>query len=286
MKKFILLLLSLTMFFSLSVPVFAASEPAKEDNTTSFSGETFYYNAETGEMVAENGEPFEFEEIQFELPMSSDSTNTSVPIADPIEIYNIRGGLQKTSGGKFTWWFNVDCPTSPIKKPNIKLTAQVKGNFTNGSSFSNVGSSAYHVYTTNAEYGVNYTWTTTAKTGYYYLSYTLNDFSSGKTKYKSTDPRLFNRTGYVWNFTFNAIGKTLTKPRADWKKGAIHSRPSNLANTYYNTYKSKTGKTLDRSLYDVHHIQPLAYGGNNNYSNLIHLPKSLHTKVTNWFKGY
>ena len=50
----------------------------------------------------------------------------------------------------------MDCPTSPISKPNIKLTAQLKGNFTNGSGYPNVGSAASHTYTTNEDYGIDY----------------------------------------------------------------------------------------------------------------------------------
>lgn len=70
------------------------------------------------------------------------------------------------------------------------------------------------------------------------------------------------------------------------EKGATTTRPSNLADTYYNTYTANTGVTLNRSLYDVHHIRPLAYGGSNAYSNLIHLPKATHTQVTSWWAGY
>lgn len=54
----------------------------------------------------------------------------------------------------------------------------------------------------------------------------------------------------------------------------------------YKTYTANTGITLNRSLYDVHHIRPLAYGGSNAYGNLIHLPKATHTKVTGWWAGY
>lgn len=75
-------------------------------------------------------------------------------------------------------------------------------------------------------------------------------------------------------------------PRADWPAGATSTRPSNLATKYYADYKNATGKELNSKLYDVHHIRPLAYGGDNSYSNLIHLPKDLHTKVTSWFAGY
>ena len=75
-------------------------------------------------------------------------------------------------------------------------------------------------------------------------------------------------------------------PPANYAKGATTTRPSNLADTYYNTYTANTGVTLNRSLYDVHHIRPLAYGGSNAYSNLIHLPKATHTQVTSWWAGY
>ena len=81
-------------------------------------------------------------------------------------------------------------------------------------------------------------------------------------------------------------GKSLPMPPANYAKGATTTRPSNLADTYYNTYTANTGVTLNRSLYDVHHIRPLAYGGSNAYSNLIHLPKATHTQVTSWWAGY
>lgn len=285
MKKFISVLLSLIMVFSLSIPAFAASEIEAVADRTDFVSETFYYDAETGEMLSENGEPFAFEDVEFSMPAANNSDDTSTQ-ADLFELYLVRGGLKRTSKGQFTWWFNVDCPTSPIKKPNIKLTAQLKGNFTNGSGFKNVGSAASHTYKTNAEYGIDYTWTTTAKTGYYYFHYTLNDYNAGQTKTSNTASKLWNRTGHVWNFSFSDTGKKLPMPRADWKKGTIHQRPNNLNDTYYKKYTQKTGKTLNRSLYDVHHIQPLSYGGNNSYNNLIHLPKSLHKQVTGWFNGY
>lgn len=245
----------------------------------------FFYNADTGKVIAENGEPFAFDDVEIELPISGTEDGIS---PQGIEIYLVRGGLKRTSGGVFTWWFNIDCPTSPINKPDIKVTVQLQGDFTTGSSFSNVGGSVYHTYKTNAEYGVDYTWTSTAKTGYYRLKYTINDYSSGQTGSGYTTSNLWNRTGHVWNFSFSdsASGKSLPKPPANYTKGATSSRPSNLADTYYNTYKQNTGITLNRSLYDVHHIKPLAYGGNNNYSNLIHLPKATHTSVTSWWAGY
>ena len=66
---------------------------------------------------------------------------------------------------------------------------------------------------------------------------------------------------------------------------ATHNEPLRRT-TYYNEYKRRYGVTLNSSLYDVHHIKPLAYGVDNSFSNLIHLPKSIHKTVTSWFSGY
>lgn len=146
----------------------------------------------------------------------------------------------------------------------------------------------YHTYTSNSEYGVDYTWTVPAKTGYYYVAYTITDYDNATSGSGVTTTALSNRTGHAWNFNFSdsVSGKSLPMPPANYAKGATTTRPSNLADTYYNTYTANTGVTLNRSLYDVHHIRPLAYGGSNAYSNLIHLPKATHTQVTSWWAGY
>ncbi len=142
--KIVCLALSLIMVMSMGTSVFASktddngSIPAVEDTAT-FTSDTFFYNAETGETIAENGEPFAFDDIEFEFEESESQDGISTADVS-IEIYLLRGGLKRTSNGTFTWWFNTDCPTSPINKPNIKVTAQLQGNFTTGSTFSNVGS--------------------------------------------------------------------------------------------------------------------------------------------------
>ncbi|WP_409978469.1 HNH endonuclease signature motif containing protein [Anoxybacteroides rupiense] len=42
-----------------------------------------------------------------------------------------------------------------------------------------------------------------------------------------------------------------------------------------------------KNFYEVHHIRPREYGGNNDYSNLIPLPSSFHRKVVNpWWTNY
>lgn len=281
MRKFLSAIFSLVMVFTLSTSAFAASEntnyneiEAIPDTNFTTTSEAIYFDENT----VEDGQLVTFDDVKITVPSNGERG---------IEIYLVRTGIQKSSNGNFTWYFNVDCPTSPFVKPNIKLTAQLKASFTTMNGYySSVGPSVYHDYTTNGEYGVNYTWTTPAKTGYYYLAYTIVDYDNATSGSGVTNTALSNRTGHEWVYNFNDTGKSLPMPRADWKKGSLYDRPEGLNDTYYKEYQNRTGKVLIRSLYDVHHIQPLSYGGNNTYDNLIHLPKDLHKSITGWFNGY
>ena len=179
LKKIVSLVLVTMMAIGMSITAIAAEPYQNEleavmDTSPADSGQVTHYDTTTGEMLVEDGELLTFDEVAIPVPKGSADT----PSERGIEIYLVRAGIKKTSGGEFTWYFNVDCPTSPFVKPNIKLTAQLKGSFTTLSgSYSNVGGSVYHTYTSNSEYGVDYTWTVPAKTGYYYVAYTITDLS-------------------------------------------------------------------------------------------------------------
>lgn len=162
----------------------------------------------------------------------------------------------------------------------------------------NTENGIYSSYGSPANFGnistaKNYKHSVAAKTGYYKIKYMFQIKQDGSTSYdkeriKTATIGLINRTAKKWNisYTDKKSGKILGKPRADYVKNAKHKRPSNLNKKYYDEYKRRYGVTLNQSLYDVHHIKPLAYGGDNSFSNLIHLPKSTHKLVTSWFKGY
>ena len=232
LKKIVSLVLVTMMAIGMSITAIAAEPYQNEleavmDTSPADSGQVTHYDTTTGEMLVEDGELLTFDEVAIPVPKGSADT----PSERGIEIYLVRAGIKKTSGGEFTWYFNVDCPTSPFVKPNIKLTAQLKGSFTTLSgSYSNVGGSVYHTYTSNSEYGVDYTWTVPAKTGYYYVAYTITDYDNA-TSGSGVTTALSNRTGHAWNFNFSdsVSGKSLPMPPANYAKGATTTRPSNLA---------------------------------------------------------
>lgn len=42
------------------------------------AGDVFFYDAETGEITGENGEPYSFEEIEFEIPVYNSSSEDGI----------------------------------------------------------------------------------------------------------------------------------------------------------------------------------------------------------------
>ena len=103
---------------------------------------------------------------------------------------------------------------------------------------------------------------------------------------------LFNRTGhrYPGAYTDPISGKTMGDPASlNWTKVAnplVFSTTAreNYKRWYENTYNG--GKLMDWTDLQIHHIQPLAYGGTNDYSNLIVLPTIVHRMYTSWWAGY
>ncbi len=282
MKKllsiFILLSLIISNIVLLKTPVSADNV----NDTYSFEG-TINITDDTNE----NCIPFEEITIEIPIPQKNYDKNISTNSDVKVEVFILKGGLKKYSNGIFTWSFNIDCPSSPIIKPTITVNLILECDVTTGKGLFYTSATYTKTLNSNFDYGTTYTFTTNSKTGYYRYKYSISLPGEELPTYKTTETILYNRTGNKWDFYFtDGLGKELLPPRANWIKYSLHTRPSNLADTYYKQYEALNGIVLDRSLYDVHHIQPLAHCGTNDYDNLIHLPKDLHTKVSGWFNGY
>ena len=128
MKKLVSLFLSIAVALSLTIPSFASDMEksnngieAIADTSPRESSQVVHYNAETGETYIEDGELLTFNDIVIPITqISSDSVSEQSE-----DSYVVRGGIKKASGGKFTWFFNVDCPSSLILKPHIKRNRQI-----------------------------------------------------------------------------------------------------------------------------------------------------------------
>jgi RHS repeat-associated protein len=103
---------------------------------------------------------------------------------------------------------------------------------------------------------------------------------------------LFNRTGnrYPGAYTDPKSGKTMSEPKSlNWTKVANPVAWTTTNRNNYRTWYEKMyngGKAMDWTNLEIRHIQPREYGGTNDYSNMIVMPKSTHQAYTGWFAGY
>lgn len=187
---------------------------------------------------------------------------------------------------QFDYSVNLDCPDSIFNKPKLKLTLELnKSSSKNGTyvlasrrNFGEVG------YLDNSGFSVD------AATGHYKLYCYVSPVEPGIVVNTTQNYAYWciNRTGHiwVWNHKDYLSGKTMNEPYTSYEKKALYTRPSNLNTTYKKWYDGVYNTNLNLSGYDVHHIRPLAYGGDNTMGNLIHLEKTFHYSVTAWWNGY
>lgn len=92
------------------------------------------------------------------------------------------------------------------------------------------------------------------------------------------------------NYTNTQMNQVVTEPTI--ANMSIVPKPSRVkwdktSRKYYrlwveNTYGVPTGGWLN---YQIHHIIPQEYGGNNNYSNLVPLEVSIHKQFNRWWEN-
>lgn len=235
-------------------------------------------------VVEVNNTPAYFDDVVIEIPteIANDSN------ARLAEIFLLRGGFESYRSGEFTWAFNLDCPTSLIDKPDVVVTVQLQKDSTDGTGeYENVGSPLVIPYNDNSDYSETHRFVRPAATGHYKFRYTIAFVGEVNPPIEYTKRITLNRTGHEWDYEFDdGRGKELPLPRADWVREKLHERDDTLPGRYYEEYEEINGIVLDRSKLRVHHIQPIFLGGDNDYDNLIHLPKDLHDDITGWYNGY
>lgn len=285
MKKIISLVLSFLMLFTMSVTAFATEIP--EDPELALTGAEWdafsvgedYYIDENGDII------YTYEQIE-EVPFSYSNPITRAVDTDVLIIKASYGYNSTTGKLKFT--ANIDCPTSLIIKPDISIALKLtKANTKNGTYTTAVAKTAAQDVNYLTNYSVEYTGTNHYKFTVYLTANNSNTIVSNPTH---TFYSCRNRTGKVWDYyhTDPNSGVTISEPQTNWAVNQ-QSRPSNLNTTYQNTYNATYGTNIvvgSAVEIEVHHVRPLKYGGSNSMSNLVHIDKSFHSKITGWFAGY
>lgn len=182
---------------------------------------------------------------------------------------------------------NADAPTA-LNKPDISLAVTVKQATSKNGAYLSI-SNGYKEFG-KINYIMDYKISIPAATGHYKVYCEVKSLNSSQA-IAVADNNIYigciNRTGHIWtsNYTDKISGKSVSEPYTAWKKEQIYNRV-NVKDPYKKWYDSTYSTNLNLTGYDVHHIRPLAYGGSNDVSNLIHLQATFHQKITNWFAGY
>ncbi len=285
MKKFISLILSLLMLFTMSVTAFAAEVP--EDAAQHLTGaEWDAFTVGEDYYIDENGDIIYTYEQEEEVTFSYADSQTRAVKEEKFIVKVSYGYNSKTQ--KLIFTTNIDCPTSLIIKPDISVAMKLTQSDTKTGSYTTA------VPKTTAQkvgYLTNYSVESQGTHHYkFYVYLTSNDSNLVILDPVATFYSCRNRTGKVWEYyhTDANSGVTIAEPQTNWAVNQ-QSRPSNLNTTYQNTYNATYGTSIvvgsDVGI-EVHHVRPLKYGGSNSMSNLVHIDKSFHSKITGWFVGY
>lgn len=191
-----------------------------------------------------------------------------------------------SSAKKIKFIISLHCPLE-LDKPDVDLKITIKSATTKDGTYRTVTAKKVE----SASYIKNYV-VEVSGTAHYKVVVDIdpND-ASGVINDVNTFYHCINRTGKLWEYYHEDehSGVTIEEPPTNWKEDARYSRPSNLNQTYKKNYDNKYGTDIKiGALYqvEVHHVRPLQFGGNNGMSNLVHIPKSLHSKITGWFRAY
>lgn len=282
MRRIFSIMLSVVIFISaLSFTSVYASE----------QDETIVIGTVTDEVAEETEDLIEINDtINMEELLSSGETTVTGTITDEKtrakELIAVKiSYAYNSSTKKFEFQFNIDCPTAIIKPKISSATITISKSTSKNGTYTIVDTQSW----TNISYTTNYKKSVDAATGHYKVNVNVKPAEGVLISLSNgTAYWCINRTGniWIWNYTDSKSGKSMSEPYTGWSKNALYTRPSNL-NTTYKTWYDKTYSTnLNLTNKQVHHIRPLAYGGDNTMSNLIHLDTTFHSGVTAWFAGY
>lgn len=285
MKKYLSLFLALVMMLAMNLTAFAA-EPTDTSIQMLSGAEWDAFVAGEDYYINENGDVVYTYEQEEEATITYYNAETRSKESDILQVKATFGYNSKT--GMLKFYANVDCPTSLILKPSVNISLELKiADTKNGTYTTAVAQTAEQKVNYLKDYEVEYSGTNHYKL---IVRLTSNDPNATIDKPVHTFYTCRNRTGKIWEYQYTDpnSGVKITEPQTNWAVNQ-QSRPSNLNKTYQDTYNATYGTNIvvgSAVQIEVHHVRPLKYGGSNNMSNLIHIDKAFHSKITGWFAGY
>lgn len=303
LKKSFSLLLTLVLSLSFFTGVSASTDLTLGNNVNSGSiielnpnaivdkEYVLWYDDETGESWTEELN----EELRGKLESGDYHLNSKLP--NGIN-YSIR--LQPISGASS---INVMISIHSFigsKPPRLDITTVLQRSVTRYGSTNNVGTSCtVSLVGINVKVGIHECEKSISSTGFYTGKVTLevkqlNGILLG-TESSNTSTVLTNKRATEYPYYVDQwSGKVMTEPaRADWTTVPLDERViwnNTTRGNYISQYSvlyPNNGWNWDGYFTHIHHIKPRAYGGTNDFNNLIPLPASYHnTVVTPWWNSY
>jgi hypothetical protein len=129
---------------------------------------------------------------------------------------------------------------------------------------------------------------TSGKTSYWSVS--IDGTYGNQSVSWSTDRVLFNKVGMRYpRYKDYLSGLSIFEPSTTLTKVSNPVKWTTADRDKYKKWYEQTyanGDVLDWSKVQVHHIIPRAYGGTNDYSNLMPLPFEVHLLYNRWWANY
>jgi len=285
-KRALSLLLTLLMVFSIGVPSYARQVDA---GVYELPADVNYYKSSAVETTSgaslEADTVFETSEV-FELP-PADPRQRASGANIGVRVY----GTYRYNTSRREHVFSLRVSREGVGSAPVLRRAELiiaRADTKNGT---------YRVVTSYPwdeliRYDHDYSISIPAGTGHYMAIHRVDTLINNQAPngIAATSYACINRTGHMWqfNYTDRVSGKRIEEPPTNYVKHARYGRPSTLRTFYFNWYRNTFGISLPESasIFEIHHIRPLEFGGDNTASNLIHLSPHSHRAITGWFAGY
>lgn len=227
--------------------------------------------------------------------VSDDLSLTSSDSSEKVTLVSSKINVVVSSGVKYDSkkkkWIAFHKINQMIGKPSsVKTTLKILKKPSKGSKATTYHTRSHTFKGISLRSGAKYEYEIPKSTGFYKKEFITTMTSGGKKASKVVPDSkyvLFNKKLSKFpDFTDKWSKKVASDIRTDWPKGQKYKRVATVKMQveYEKEYKVKPKWKQDEI--HLHHIRPVAYGGNSKIENYLAIPADKHTKITSWFTNY